>query len=157
VGQLAVGEVIVAAAVDRDGAGIGAVERAEDVEQGALARARGPHDRHHLALGDGEADAAQDLHRGGGATEGALEIARLQQRDDGTVVAVLQVGGHLSLLCRRGRRGRLAITDPNLSPRQPLSIRGLPTVVGRRRTDGGGAACWWDAAVTWSGAKNACQ
>ena len=41
------------------------VEEARDVEERGLARARGGDQGHDLAGGDGDVDAAQDLHGGG--------------------------------------------------------------------------------------------
>jgi hypothetical protein len=64
VGELVVVEVGHAHAVQQILAAGGLVEAADDVHQRGLAAARGPHDRHHLALADGERDAAEgmDLH-----------------------------------------------------------------------------------------------
>ena len=48
-------------AVDDDGAAVGAVQRADDLQQGGLAGAAGAHDAHHLALCDVQVNAFQDF------------------------------------------------------------------------------------------------
>ena len=78
-GELALGAPVEAAADDLDGAGLGPVERPEQVQQRRLARARAPDDGHELA----------GAHLDGGAVEhapgGAAAAVRLHQaprRDD---------------------------------------------------------------------------
>ena len=59
------GQVVDAMALEVDFAGVGLIERAEQVQQRALAAAAGADDRHELALADLEVDALQhgDLER----------------------------------------------------------------------------------------------
>jgi hypothetical protein len=56
-----------------DLAGGRAIEAAEQVQQGRLAAARGPHDADELALGDGQVDAAQRRDRDAVGLVGPLE------------------------------------------------------------------------------------
>ena len=60
---------------------VGPVERAEDVQQRALAGARGAHDRDELAVGDADVDAAQGVHGRGAFAEHLHERARLEGRE----------------------------------------------------------------------------
>ena len=66
-GELVVGHGGHVRAVQDVGAGGGMVEAAQEVEEGGLARARRPHDRHELPLLEREGHALQrvDLHRAG--------------------------------------------------------------------------------------------
>ena len=62
------------------GAGVGAVEQAEQVEQRRLARAGRPHDRDVLARGDGEVELAQRMHFAVAQVEDALDAGERDQR-----------------------------------------------------------------------------
>jgi hypothetical protein len=83
---------------DQHPAAVDVVQAGQAVQQGGLARSGWPHDRHHLALVDGEVQVDQGLHLD---LPGAVHLADLlgdEQR--GTSV----VG--------RARRGRLAVSLP---------------------------------------------
>ena len=71
-----------------DGALAGPVQGAHQVQQGRLARARGPGDRQHLPGGDGEVDVAQHL-QGRRAGVALAHPAQLQHRPTGR-----EHGGH---------------------------------------------------------------
>src|SRR5205814_9303864 len=60
--ELVVGRAGDVAAIDADEAGGRPVERAHDLQQRRLARARWPDDRHELALLDVQVHAAQGVH-----------------------------------------------------------------------------------------------
>ena len=62
VGELVVGELLHVLPVDPVGAGGGGVERADEVHEGRLARARLPHHRHPLAAPHVEGDAVEGAH-----------------------------------------------------------------------------------------------
>jgi hypothetical protein len=64
----------------RELAGAGRVEAADQVEQGGLARARRPHQRDEVALGDVQVDAVQHLDALGAADVGLGQAADLDQR-----------------------------------------------------------------------------
>ena len=73
-GRLA--ELVDPAPAEMDLAGGGPVEPAEQVQQGRLAAARGPHDADELALGDRQVDAAQRRDRDAVGFVGPLETGR---------------------------------------------------------------------------------
>src|SRR3970282_338141 len=60
-----------------DDAGGGFVKRPQDVQEGGLARARGPHDGHQLACPDTEVDTVKRLH-GWVARIGARGISQVE-------------------------------------------------------------------------------
>ena len=74
IGQRALGQGERVLAAEAHGAGGGVVERAEDVEQRALARAGRAHDRERIARFESEADAAQHVQ---GAAAGRVVLAEL--------------------------------------------------------------------------------
>ena len=62
-GELGLGELGDVGAVVENAAAVGSVEGADNLQQGGLSGARGTHNRHHLALVDGEVDVAQHMQR----------------------------------------------------------------------------------------------
>ena len=66
--------------VDEHRAAGDVVEARDQVDDGALARAGGAEQRHHLARLDGEADAAQDLALGAGVAEAHVARTRRARR-----------------------------------------------------------------------------
>ena len=84
--QLGVAELGDGRPVDLDVALGGTVEAGEDVHEGRLAGARGPHDGGELAALDVQRDAAQRSHRGVAFAVDADDVVR---RDDGAVRALL--------------------------------------------------------------------
>ena len=81
--RLVVGAVV-AAARDGDGAGRWRLERADDVQQRALARARRPHDRDHLAGRHHEVDAVECTHLRASFAEHLHEVPDLDRSSDGS-------------------------------------------------------------------------
>ena len=79
-GELAVAEPVVALAGEQDLARAGGVERAQQVQEGALPRARGAHDRGHLAALDLEADAVEGADGGLPLPVDLGQLARLERR-----------------------------------------------------------------------------
>ena len=75
-GQLALGAPVQAAADDLDGAGLGPVERAEQVQQRRLARARAPDDGHELAGARLDGGAVEHAPRGAAAAVRLHEAPR---------------------------------------------------------------------------------
>ena len=82
-GELLVVESLVVEAANRDRARGGRLERADDMEQRALAGSGRAHDRDHLALFDRQVDAVQSAHLGA-----ALAVVHVQ------VVRLDSCGGH---------------------------------------------------------------
>ena len=78
-GELALGAAVDALAGDLDGAGLGAVERAEEVQERRLARARAPDDGHELARAHLDGGAVE--HAAGGAAA-AVRLHEAPRRDD---------------------------------------------------------------------------
>jgi hypothetical protein len=78
-GQLVVREAVVALPVQRDAAAGRGLERADDVQQGALAGARGAHDRDELPALDAEVDAVQGAHLGRALP---VDLRQLRRADD---------------------------------------------------------------------------
>src|SRR4029453_18801329 len=95
-GELSIGELGRVLAVDQDLAAARSLERAGDVEQGRLARAGWPGDRHQFAVRDPQVDAAQRLHVAG---IGLGDPAQLERE---CRCGVRRSLGPVSRICARG-------------------------------------------------------
>src|SRR6185295_5908750 len=78
-GEGGVGAIVECLAVERDGARGRAVERSEEVEEGALSGPARPYDRDELPLLDLERDPTKDFERLATALEGLPDIVRGEQ------------------------------------------------------------------------------